>query len=281
MEIIFKFILLISVFTLAYLLLTGPSKVDKKILKQLNNYDKGGESRSNNEKLKNILLKLPFAKTQEQLDKTGNKFNLNPITYVTCKVGTSVLAFVLIMADSGNVALAAVFSSAGFFIIDILMRMDRSKELDLIRLDLEDVYRTLKIKDKKNNKIYLAIEEAADAAVRCNRLREELLIAALTMKVTDQYEKALNDFQGKFQYAEIRHFVKAIKSYKDTGELERSIEGQLSQLQKKNKAYHDLEIFHMKEKGESFSYLYFIGAAMLLALAMSTMMSGIMTQIIS
>lgn len=274
---ILEVILCIAIFMTIYLIITRPNKLEKKMIKGLNEFDgKEGNIKTNEEKLKELITKIPFYKTQEQLDSTGNKLHLSPIKYLIYKYTIAFMTFMISLEKTSNIFIIISVTLIGFFAIDIYLKRGKSNERDLIRLDLEDFYRSLKIKDRRNTKVAKAIEEAAGSVVRCQRFREELMATASTIKLTGQYESALEDLGKKFNYSEIRHFIKAIKSYKQTGKLDYSIDGQLNQLEKKNDAYNKIRIYQMREKADSFRYIFFIGAAMLVILAISVMIEGIL-----
>ncbi|WP_027633430.1 type II secretion system F family protein [Clostridium hydrogeniformans] len=267
------------IFVTAYLVLSGPNKIQRKLIKELNSIDSINEQKEFKEEIKKVILKLPFAKTQNQLNRTGNRLRLNPVTYVVYKISLLVLSFFIGLKADG-ILFGTILSIPGFLIIDVLLKSNKRKEREEISLDLEDVYRTLKFKEKRNNKIPDAISSSAEVATRCSRFKNELKIAALQMKISGRNEQALEKLKANFDYPEVRAFVKAIKTYLKTGILEKSIEGHLGQLEKRNEAYHKLEIAKIKSTGERYQYFYFLGAGILLLLIMSATMTDITYKII-
>lgn len=247
------------------------NKLKKKMVREIKDIKEGVQEENKREKVLQLILKIPFAKTQEQIDKTGNILNLNPITYVGLKSILSVVFFITLLKR--GIVLAVIGAIAAFFFIDIYQLMRKKNEINLIRLDLADVYNLIRFKVRAGSQIGAALAVAYTAARRSPRFKKELIKLAANINMTKRVE-TLKVLKNKFDYPEIDKFVEAIEQSLETGLIEGSIEGKVEQVQQKNNAYIETEIEKIESKILPIGYLVVMGVIFLVFLSVFMILSN-------
>lgn len=248
------------------------NKLKKKMVKEIRDIKEGVQEENRREEVLQLILKIPFAKTQEQIDKTGNILNLNPLTYVGLKSILSVVFFITLLKR--GLVLAVIGAIVAFFFIDIYQLMRKKNEINLIRLDLADVYNLIRFKVRAGSQIGAALAVAYTAARRSPRFKKELIKLAANINMTKRVETPLKGLKNKFDYPEIDKFVEAIEQSLETGLIEGSIEGKVEQVQQKNNAYIETEIEKIESKILPIGYLVVMGVIFLVFLSVFMILSN-------
>lgn len=226
--------LIITISISIYSLVMFDNKIDRKRTKQILNIDKEVVKEK---RLLQVIQKIPFAKTQKQLDQIGNPFKLNPISYLILKLLIVIIVFISVKNRTNNLTLAFISIPIGFFFIDFLHYRSNKNDLDLIRLDFADIDNILILKKKTGVVIGKALADLYKTSKKSKRLREALLIMAAKINFTGRVDDALQEFKNKFNFIETSDFVKCIQSSLETGLIEEELEGHARSINRDKKLY--------------------------------------------
>lgn len=261
-------VLVISI--IIYLLVMGDSKNDKKRTKQI--FDLDGKEVDKENIISELIQKIPFYKTQKQLDQLGNLFKLKPLSYLLIKFLMAVLVFFSIMKRFNSIILGILATPVGFFFLDFLYNRSNRNDLDLIRLDFADIDNLLILKKKTGVVIGKALSEIYKSARKSKRLRNALLIMAAQINITGRVDEALNDFEDKFNFKETSDFARCIKSSIDTGLIEEELEGHARSINRDKRLYQKSKVRQIDTVVMIAGLLIFFGVS---ALILSTILADL------
>lgn len=264
-------VLVISI--IIYFLVMGDSKNDKKRTKQiLSLYGKEGDKESI---ILKFIQKIPFYKTQKQIDQLGNLWNLNPVSYLLIKFLMAILIFLSIMKRFNSIILGILVMPMGFFFLDFLYYRSNKNDLDLIRLDFSDIDNLLILKKKTGVVIGKALSDIYKSARKSKRLREALLTMAAQINITGRVDEALSNFEDKFNFKETSDFVRCIKSSIDTGLIEEELEGHSRSINRDKIIYQKSKIRSIDRFVMIAGLLIFFGVfALILVTVLTELSSG-------
>lgn len=275
-----KLFIMLSLLILLYTVLSGLNKTDKKIIKEISwmQGDKGGES---NWSIKGNFKKLPFVMTEEELNQMGDPFpfHVNYIGYIFLKIACAVLFFIGLYGRAGNVYVAILGIPLGFWVIDWIYKRSNKNELDLVRLDLEDVYNSLRFNVRSGETLGDALTNVSSVVKRSKRLKVQLIKLAAEINLTANIEKALLSFGKQFNYDEIKLFVQCIQQSLVTGIFDNVLEGQATQLSRKNEQYRERKNEGIDKEMLIWAMLYFLGAMAIIFILMTSHIGDAMNQI--
>lgn len=236
-----KILVILSIIVITYNFFYGPSKVDRKFIKEINeiineNGDDVGDKLAIREKL---VYFIPFKITQEELNKMGDPFpiHLDLFGYTLLKIGFGILFFIGLYVRFNNLIIGIIGIPIGFWLLDLVYKRSNKKDLDFIRLDLERVYNSLRFSIRSGESLGVALSNVYIVARRSARLRNALLRLAAKINMTADIEGALDDFKGRFNFDETNLFADSLKQALETGLVENVLEGQSIQLNRKNTEY--------------------------------------------
>lgn len=270
MIVFINIVLVLIISTLTYFLFLSDSNLDKKRTKEILNLKREEEEKER--KVIEVIQKIPFSKTQKELNQLGNPFRLNPISYLVVKCLIALLAFIGVMGRIDNIMLGILAMPAGFFLIDYLHYRSNKNDLDLIRLDFADVDDLLILKKKRGVVIGKALLDVHTAARKSKRLRNALIVVAAQINMTGRVNEALQNFEDKFNFKETSDFVKCIKSAQETGLIEEELEGHARGINRDKNLY-------MKSKTRSFSTSIMIAALLIFFGVMALILSTVLMQV--
>lgn len=206
---------------------------------------------------------LPFKITQEELDKLGNPFSFIKINlpgYYILKSALGAFFFIGLYARFKSISLGILGIPLGFYFLDWIYKRNNVKDLDLIRLDLEEVYNSLRFSIRSGESIGVALANVYRSARRSERLRKALLSMAAKINMTADVESALDEFKNKFNFDETTLFANSLKQSLQTGLVENIINGQCVQVSRKNTEYRNSMIDKIDKELFMLCGLVFLGA---------------------
>lgn len=275
-----KLFIMLSLLVLLYTALSGPNRTDKKILKEIS-YMQGNKGGESNWSIKGKLKKLPFIMTEEELSQMGDPFpfHINYIGYIFLKIACAILFFIGLYGRIDNVYVAILGIPLGFWVIDWAYKRSNKNELDFIRLDLEDVYNSLRFNVRSGEGLGEALTNVSDVVKRNERLKVQLIKLAAQINLTANVEKALVSFGKRFNYDEIKLFVQCIQQSLVTGIFDNVLEGQATQLSRKNEQYRERKNEGIDKEMLVWGMLYFLGAMGLIFIIVTSHVNDAMKQI--
>lgn len=259
-----KIFITLSMIIICYKFLYRPSKADKKFIKEINEIKngKGGDIGYKETIRKKMVLFAPFKTTEEELNKMGDPFpiHLDLLGYTVLKIGLGILFFIGLYVRFENLIIGIIGIPIGFYLLDWIYKRSNKRDLDFIRLDLEEVYNSLRFSIRSKESLGIALANAYTGARKSERLRKALLRLAAKINMTADIEGALDDFKNRFDFDETNLFANSLKQALKTGLVENVLQGQAVQLNRKNTEYRNTQI----EKVDKPLYIYggaiFIGA---------------------
>lgn len=209
---------------------------------------------------------LPFKMTQEELDKLGNPlpFKINLPGYYILKSALGAFFFIGLYARFNSISLGVLGIPLGFYFLDWIYKRNNIRDLDLIRLDLEEVYNSLRFSIRSGESIGVALANVYRSARRSERLRKALLSMAAKINMTADVESALDEFKNKFNFDETTLFANSLKQSLQTGLVENIINGQCVQVSRKNTEYRNSMIDKIDKELFILCGLVFLGGIALL-----------------
>lgn len=226
----------ISIFIFCYKYLGRVKKTQKQMIKEIKNLEKSSDTDTSDIK-KHVYKMVSWDGIQEKLNKTGNPLNLTPIRYIIRKVLLGILFFFSMYNRFNNIFLGILAAPVGFYLVDFLQFIRSKNEINIIRLDLADIYDSILYDVRVGNQLGIALPKAYESCRRSKRLRMELIKLAAEINMTADIELALDKFEKKFNYVDISLFVNSLKQSLKTGLIESVLEGQADQLKRKNTNY--------------------------------------------
>ncbi len=253
-----KVLIGICIFTLCYKYFNRFKKVDKQMIKEINELknQRGGSSSSNKNKL---LEFVPKWITQDELDKLGNPYKLNVVTYTLIKIILPLIFFIRILEYTKNIFIAVVTGVLGFFLIDYMHNKRNDSDLKLLLLDLEGVYDSIIFNVRAGESLGIALSEVYTVARRSKRLRKALLRLSARINMTANIEEALEDFKKQFNFTETNLFANSLKQALETGLVENVLDGQAMQVKRQNAEYLKLRNSKIPNKIMVYGLLFTFG----------------------
>jgi len=226
-----------------------------KEINELKN-QRGGSSSSNKNKL---LEFVPKWITQDELDKLGNPYKLNVVTYTLIKIILPLIFFIRILEYTKNIFIAVVSGVLGFFLIDYMHNKRNDSDLKLLLLDLEGVYDSIIFNVRAGESLGIALGEVYTVARRSKRLRKALLRLSARINMTANIEEALEDFKKQFNFTETNLFANSLKQALETGLVENVLDGQAMQVKRQNAEYLKLRNSKIPNKIMVYGLLFTFG----------------------
>jgi len=275
--------IILSILIICYNFFYKPSKVDKKFIKEINQIKngKGGDIEQKETIREKVILLIPFKTTQEELNRMGDPFpiHLDLFGYTVLKIIVGILFFVGLYTRFSNLIIGIIGIPIGFWLLDLLYKRSNKRDLDFIRLDLEDAYNSLRFSIRSGKSLGIALANVYMAVRRSERLRKALLRLAAKINMTADIEGALNDFKGRFNFNETNLFADSLKQALKTGLVENVLEGQSIQLNRKNTEYRNTQIEKIDTQLLIFAGLITLGAIALVFMVIISELGNSMNQI--
>lgn len=280
--VLLKTLIVICGFTLCYKYLNRFKKVDKQMIREINefkNEERGWKKNSLINKSKNLST-ISMGITQEKLDMLGNPYNLNVHSYTLIKIALPIIFFIRMYSEFNNIVIALICAIPGFFLLDYMYKKRNDGDLTLLLLDLEDVYNSIMFKSSSGKTLGIALSEVYMVARRSKRLRKSLLRLSAKINMTANIEEALEDFKKQFNFTETNLFANALKQALETGLVENILEGQAMQVRRKNIAYLELRNSKIPDETIIYALLVFLGAMALILFIIGSDISNGFSQIL-
>lgn len=247
MRIIFIVLLTIIVSILVCLLMIRlPSMIKRNLRNMLKKNEKGYFS---------------YSRIEEYIKKKGNLLNLNPVTFIGFKIISTIFFFVMGLDMHWIVHL--VFSTLGFFLLDIAIEISDKQDNKKIIIDLSNIYDCIRIQTKAGVFITTALAECFLLA-KNKRMKKALIELSSELILKNNLETAIDNFNSKFDCNHIDSFCITIKQSAVSGKNSELLKDFTRQIKETNNV---LEIqAEEKEKREVMliQILIFIGIVSIL-----------------
>lgn len=243
---IIKIILMIFSCILFYKLLRIPKDTDIKTFTN-NTIEKG-------------LKKVPrgyfnYERLEKYLKKMGK--DETPIKFMTMKIGLGIL-FMIAGIMEGNILVALALLVVGFFIPDYMVKHGNDNDNELILIDLKRVYDTLRIQTKAGVHINDSLSECYLVA-KNERLKEGLLTLSSTLTSNKDFEKAIQEFNDKFNSIYIDTFCIILKQSLESGKTVQILEDLSEQIIDIEEAMYIREEDRAEKKVDKILFLVYVG----------------------
>lgn len=173
-----------------------------------------------------------YDRIKSLLKSKGNPLKVTPGGYIASKILLSFIFFNLV-GLSGNFFWGLIAGILGFFVIDIYMNYKNHKDMEIIKLELADVYDLLTIQTAAGVFIGDALTEAFLIA-KYKRFKIALAELSAEINLTKNIEKALDNFTEHFNSVEIDGLVLTIKQSLITGKAQEAIEDMANSIKETN-----------------------------------------------
>lgn len=143
--------------------------------------------------------------------------SINPVMFIIIKTLVGLGFAVLVMTQVQSILLAVVFFVIGFWIVDVLVRMNNRNDNDAMMLDISNVYDILKIQMKAGvyitDSLYFCYKDCKN-----KRLKDGFLELYLDIQSSNNIVEALRNFESKFNNINISTLCAVLEQSLVTGQ---------------------------------------------------------------
>lgn len=212
-----------------------------------------------------------YLKINDYLLKAGNPLNLTPTTYMIFKLVLTLIIPLYAYMNYKNFQMTLLGFLTGFFVIDVLIMIEKRNRAAQIISDLPDVVDSLKIQVLSGIPLNSAVLELHKIPKNKN-FREHLKMLAARYSITKDMSSAVAEFRKNFDMVEIEGLCLTLEQNETTGSSLGLLENQ-SQILQAN------YIFKIQKDTKKKEYLVIICMILVLINIASIILYPIISQI--